>query len=50
MASRSIADLGDTDFKLRDLKVQLGQCSLVVDSKDVPVWRVIDFGSQKCLS
>ena len=34
------ADISETDFKLRDLKLKLDQFSILVDSKDVFIGKV----------
>ena len=34
------ADISETDFKLRDLKLKLGQFSVLVDSKDVSIGKI----------
>lgn len=34
------ADISETDFKLRDLKLKLDQFSILVDSKDVYIGKV----------
>ena len=40
-----VADVDETNSKLRDLKVQLGQFSTIVDSKDVSTGKIIEIQS-----